>query len=54
MQQALRVSDQAAFFLNGVIVETGETKDILFAPPGQETEDYISGKFGWRRVSTST
>ena len=46
MQQAGRVSDQAAFFLNGVIVETGETKDIFFSPKHQETEDYISGRFG--------
>ena len=46
MQQAGRVSDQTAFFLNGVIVETGETKDIFFNPRDERTEAYISGRFG--------
>ena len=46
MQQAGRVSDQTAFFLNGVIVEAGETKDIFFNPKEERTEAYISGRFG--------
>jgi phosphate transport system ATP-binding protein len=46
MQQAGRVSDRAAFFLNGVVVEAGETKDLFFNPQKAETEAYISGRFG--------
>lgn len=46
MQQAARISDTTAFFLNGVMVEHGET-DKLFTNPGdQRTEDYITGRFG--------
>lgn len=46
MQQAGRVADQTAFFLNGVVVESGETKDIFFSPESPKTEAYISGRFG--------
>ena len=46
MQQASRVSDKTAFFLNGKIVETGETRKIFTNPKQKETEDYISGRFG--------
>jgi phosphate transport system ATP-binding protein len=46
MQQAGRISDQTAFFLNGLVVETGNTKDIFFNPNDSRTEAYISGKFG--------
>ncbi|MFP4382913.1 MAG: phosphate ABC transporter ATP-binding protein PstB [Spirochaetia bacterium] len=46
MQQAGRISDQTAFFLNGLVVETGDTKDIFFNPKDSRTEAYISGKFG--------
>ena len=46
MQQASRVSDRTAFFLNGKIVETGETRKIFTNPKQKETEDYISGRFG--------
>lgn len=46
MQQAARVSDQTAFFLEGRLVEVGPT-DVLFTRPAQkETEDYITGRFG--------
>jgi phosphate transport system ATP-binding protein len=46
MQQAARISDTTAFFLNGVMVEHGVT-DKLFTNPGdQRTEDYITGRFG--------
>lgn len=46
MQQAGRISDQTAFFLNGIVVETGDTTDIFFNPKDSRTEAYISGKFG--------
>jgi phosphate transport system ATP-binding protein len=46
MQQAGRISDQTAFFLNGVVVESGKTQDIFFNPKDSRTEAYISGKFG--------
>ncbi|MBN1523836.1 MAG: phosphate ABC transporter ATP-binding protein [Spirochaetales bacterium] len=46
MQQAGRISDVTGFFLNGVLVETGPTKDIFFNPKEKRTEDYISGRFG--------
>ena len=46
MQQAARVSDETAFFLNGKLVEYNETKKIFTAPRNRETEDYITGRFG--------
>ncbi len=46
MQQAGRVSDDTAFFLNGYIVEAGTTRDIFFNPREAKTEAYISGRFG--------
>ncbi|MBY4604595.1 MULTISPECIES: phosphate ABC transporter ATP-binding protein PstB [Bacillus] len=46
MQQALRVSDRTAFFLNGELVEYGQTEQIFTSPKQQKTEDYINGKFG--------
>ncbi len=46
MQQAGRVSDDTAFFLSGVMVEMGSTRDIFFNPRDQRTENYISGRFG--------
>ncbi|MCY8521097.1 ATP-binding cassette domain-containing protein, partial [Bacillus atrophaeus] len=46
MQQALRVSDRTAFFLNGDLVEYGQTEQIFTSPKHQKTEDYINGKFG--------
>jgi phosphate transport system ATP-binding protein len=46
LQQAGRVSDQAAFFLNGEVAEAGETKNVFFHPQREETEAYISGRFG--------
>lgn len=45
MQQASRVSDRTAFFLNGVI-EAGDTRKIFTNPDKEETENYISGRFG--------
>ncbi len=46
MPQAARISDDTAFFLNGVLVEYSETKDMFTAPKDKRTEDYITGRFG--------
>ncbi len=46
MQQAGRISDNTAFFLNGEIVEYGKTEDIFYKPQDKRTEDYITGRFG--------
>ena len=46
MQQARRVSDQTAFFLNGDLVERGPTEQPFTAPEREETRDYVSGVFG--------
>lgn len=46
MQQASRISDQTAFFLNGELIEADKTKNIFLNPKEKQTEDYISGKFG--------
>ncbi len=46
MQQAARVSDRTAFFLNGEVLEMGETEIMFTRPTDQRTEDYITGKFG--------
>lgn len=46
MQQAGRISDTTAFFLNGVIEEVGATEQIFFSPTNPKTEAYITGKFG--------
>jgi len=46
MQQAARVSDCTAFFLNGEVLEIGETEIMFTGPLDQRTEDYITGKFG--------
>ena len=46
MQQAGRIADKTAFFLNGEIVEYGDTEDIFYKPKDKRTEDYITGRFG--------
>ncbi|MGR3741526.1 phosphate ABC transporter ATP-binding protein PstB [Companilactobacillus sp. DQM5] len=46
MQQASRISDRTAFFLDGELIEMNETKKIFLDPKKKQTEDYISGKFG--------
>lgn len=46
MQQAARVSDDTAFFLNGEVIEFGETDTIFSKPKDKRTEDYITGRFG--------
>ena len=46
MQQAVRISDQTAFFLLGDLVEYGNTEEMFSQPMDQRTEDYITGRFG--------
>jgi phosphate transport system ATP-binding protein len=52
MQQAARVSDETAFFLQeemgepAILVEFGRTAEIFTAPKDRRTEDYITGRFG--------
>ena len=46
MQQASRISDRTAFFLNGELIEYDKTKKIFLDPKEQSTSDYVTGKFG--------
>ena len=46
MQQAVRISDNTAFFLLGELVEAGETEKLFSKPADKRTEDYITGRFG--------
>ena len=46
MQQAVRISDNTAFFLLGDLVEFGNTEQIFSNPHDKRTEDYITGRFG--------
>ena len=46
MQQASRISDRTAFFLDGDLIEYDDTSKIFLNPARKETEDYVSGKFG--------
>lgn len=46
MQQAGRCSDETAFFYLGKLIEIGNTKQIFTNPKHQQTEDYITGRFG--------
>lgn len=46
MQQAARISDKTAFFLNGEVIEFDETNKLFSTPSDRRTEDYISGRFG--------
>lgn len=45
MQQAGRVADQTVFFLQGRVIEAGETRALFTRPQKQETEAYITGRF---------
>ena len=45
-KQAARVADRTAFFLNGALVEVGETAKIFTAPDDPRTDDYLRGRFG--------
>lgn len=46
MQQAARISDRTAFFLDGEVIEYNQTEQIFNHPDDQRTADYISGRFG--------
>ncbi|WP_220738773.1 phosphate ABC transporter ATP-binding protein PstB [Leuconostoc miyukkimchii] len=46
MSQASRISDRTAFFLSGNLIELDDTKHIFLNPQKQETQDYVSGRFG--------
>ncbi|OGP60735.1 MAG: phosphate ABC transporter ATP-binding protein [Deltaproteobacteria bacterium RBG_13_52_11b] len=46
IQQASRVADRAAFFLNGELIEEGPVFQIFTRPKEKQTEDYATGKFG--------
>jgi phosphate transport system ATP-binding protein len=46
LQQAGRIAGRTAFFLNGEVIEEGETTQIFFNPQQPQTEAYISGRFG--------
>lgn len=46
MQQAARISDKTAFFLNGEVIEFDATEKMYSNPRDKRTDDYISGKFG--------
>jgi phosphate transport system ATP-binding protein len=46
MQQAARVSDTTSFFYMGHLVETGATRQIFTAPREEQTEAYVTGRFG--------
>lgn len=46
MQQALRISDNTAFFLLGEVIEYDKTDKLFSVPSNKKTEDYITGRFG--------
>ena len=46
MQQAVRISDDTAFFLLGELIEFGNTEQLFSQPTDKRTEDYITGRFG--------
>ena len=46
VQQASRVADRAAFFLDGEVIEVGDQAGIFIHPQDKRTEDYVTGRFG--------
>ncbi len=46
LQQAARVSDTTTFFYLGTMIETGPTRQMFTAPGQEQTEAYITGRFG--------
>lgn len=46
MQQAVRISDQTAFFLMGELLECNQTSQLFSLPQDERTENYITGRFG--------
>ncbi|MFW5800769.1 MAG: phosphate ABC transporter ATP-binding protein [Spirochaeta sp.] len=45
VQQASRISERTAFFLDGELMECGRTEDLFLQPQRQDTADYISGRY---------
>ena len=48
MQQAARVSDFTAFMYLGELIEYRDTNTLFTNPREKKTEDYITGRYGWR------
>ncbi|MDR1562395.1 MAG: phosphate ABC transporter ATP-binding protein PstB [Dysgonamonadaceae bacterium] len=46
MQQAARISDKTGFFMLGELIEYDDTKKIFLNPSKEETQNYITGRFG--------
>ena len=46
VQQAVRISDRAAFILMGDLIEEGTNQEIFSSPKDKRTDDYVSGRFG--------
>src|SRR5215510_11448378 len=46
MQQAARISDKTGFFMLGELIEYNDTKKIFLNPDKEETQNYITGRFG--------
>jgi phosphate transport system ATP-binding protein len=46
MQQAARISQRTAFFMDGNLIEVDQTRKIFTDPVKKETQDYVSGRFG--------
>lgn len=46
LQQAARVANDTAFFLDGELIEHGSTSEIFTNPGDKRTEDYVTGRFG--------
>ena len=46
MQQAVRVADDAAFFLSGELIEAGPARWLFSYPKDKRTSDYVNGRFG--------
>ncbi len=46
VQQAARIADQAAFFLQGQLIESGPGQALFTQPQDKRTEDYVTGRFG--------
>ena len=46
MQQAARISDKTGFFMLGEMIEYNDTKKIFLNPDKEQTQNYITGRFG--------
>jgi len=46
IQQAARMADHAAFFLQGALIEYGEGKSLFVNPKNKQTQEYVTGRFG--------